>query len=143
MTHKCNKISWRYEKGICISTEFKVVLAKAIVFTGAIQIAASIQNNEVELRYELDHSNPAGPLVLWESSDRQEHLNTVKFLSVQTPVLNKKAGFIRMNQIRNEGYCKSFNLSYILIQLIQQPAFQLSFYFKFLQFVPLFHASVQ
>jgi hypothetical protein len=50
MTHKCNKITRLYEKGICISTEFKVVLANANVFTGAIQIVASIQNNELELR---------------------------------------------------------------------------------------------
>ena len=66
MTHLCNKISWRYEKGICISTEFKVVLANANVFTGANQIAASIQNNKLELRYESDYSNPAGPLILRE-----------------------------------------------------------------------------
>lgn len=64
MTHKCNKIPWRYEKGICISTEFKVVLANANVFPGANQIAASIQNNKLELWYELHYSNPAGRPIL-------------------------------------------------------------------------------
>ena len=47
-----------------MSTEFKVALANVTALTGAIEMAAGIQNNKLVLRYELDLSNPAGSLIL-------------------------------------------------------------------------------